>query len=140
MVEANSEEQRIQALFMPLIVDKVAWETSFTTEEASAGAAFEEQLRTDPAAAQEFQREIDTTFTAADVNGDALLDRDELKVFVTAMNANGVARGLKHRDTTDDFIDKVYTAFNGFNQATQGVSKMEILTILNMINAQTAPQ
>ena len=118
MVEANSEEQRIQALFMPLIVDKVAWETSFTTEEAAKGAAFEEQLRSDPAAAQAFQREIDETFVACDVNGDALLDRDELKNFVTQMNQNGVNRGLKHRETTDEFIDTVYAAFNGFNQAT----------------------
>ena len=52
--------------------------------------------------------EIDDTFTAADVNGDGVLDRDEFKVFVTQMNNNGVARGLKNRDTTDDFIDLVY--------------------------------
>ena len=48
--------------------------------------------------------EIDETFTAADVNADGVLDRDEFKVFVTQMNQNGVNRGLKNRDTTDDFI------------------------------------
>ena len=59
--------------------------------------------------------EIDDTFTAADVNGDGVLDRDEFKVFVTQMNNNGVARGLKNRDTTDEFIDLVYPQFDGFN-------------------------
>ena len=59
--------------------------------------------------------EIDETFTAADVNADGVLDRDEFKVFVTQMNNNGVARGLKNRDTTDDFIELVYPSFNGFN-------------------------
>ena len=59
--------------------------------------------------------EIDETFTAADVNADGVLDRDEFKVFVTQMNNNGVARGLKNRDTTEDFIDLVYPSFNGFN-------------------------
>ena len=59
--------------------------------------------------------EIDDTFTAADVNADGVLDRDEFKVFVTQMNNNGVARGLKNRDTTDDFIELVYPSFNGFN-------------------------
>ena len=59
--------------------------------------------------------EIDETFTAADVNADGVLDRDEFKVFVTQMNQNGVNRGLKNRDTTDEFIDTVYPAFDGFN-------------------------
>ena len=48
--------------------------------------------------------EIDTTFSAADVNADGVLDQAEFKVFVTQMNDNGVRRGLKNRDTTDDFI------------------------------------
>ena len=50
------------------------------------------------------------------------------------MNDHGVTRGLKNRDTTDDFINMVYPAFDGFNQSTQGVSKQEIMEILNMIN------
>ena len=78
--------------------------------------------------------EIDETFSTADTNADGLLDRDEFKTFVTAMNANGVARGLKNRDTTDEFIDLVFPAFNGFTADVDGVSKMEILSILNMIN------
>ena len=51
------------------------------------------------------------------------------------MNDNGVARGLKHRDTTDEFIDRVYPCFNGFNADVDGVTKQEILIILNMVNA-----
>lgn len=78
--------------------------------------------------------EIDDTFAAADVNADGVLDQAEFKTFVTTMNANGVARGLKNRDTSDEFIGMVFPAFNGFNQEVDGVSKMEILTILNMIN------
>ena len=50
------------------------------------------------------------------------------------MNDHGVARGLKNRDTSDEFIGLVYPAFDGFNQQTQGVSKQEIMEILNMIN------
>lgn len=60
--------------------------------------------------------------------------RDEFKNFVVAMNQNGVSRGLKNRDTTDEFIDMVYPAFNGFNQSTTGVSKGEIMMVLNLIN------
>ena len=98
----------------PLKADKEQWEQSFTDEERNAGAAFEQSLRTNPEALQGFMTEIDDTFTAADVNADGVLDRDEFKAFVTAMNANGVARGLKNRDTTDEFIDMVFPAFNGF--------------------------
>ena len=118
MVEAASpeqqEQQRIQTLLAPLKADKEQWEQSFTDEERNAGAAFEQSLRTNPEALQGFMTEIDDTFTAADVNADGVLDRDEFKAFVTAMNANGVARGLKNRDTTDEFIDMVFPAFNGF--------------------------
>ena len=45
-----------------------------------------------------------------------------------------MSRGLKHRDTDDAFIDMVYPCFDGFNQATQGVSKAEILMVLNLLN------
>ena len=50
------------------------------------------------------------------------------------MDQNGVSRGLKHRETDDAFIDMVFPAFDGFNQATQGVSKAEILMVLNLLN------
>ena len=128
------EQDRIQALLAPLKADKAAWEASFTEEERTAGVEFEQTLRSDPEALQTFMAEIDTTFAASDVNADQVLDREEFKAFVTQMNANGVARGLKNRDTTDEFIDMVFPAFNGFNQGVEGVAKMEILTILNMIN------
>ena len=79
--------------------------------------------------------QIDAAFTSSDANTDGLLQRDEFKTFVATMNDNGVARGLKHRDTTDEFIDKVYPCFNGFNDQVDGVTKQEILIILNMVNA-----
>ena len=41
MVEAQTEEQRLQQLFAPLIKDKLAWEATFTEEEKTAGADFE---------------------------------------------------------------------------------------------------
>ena len=50
------------------------------------------------------------------------------------MDANGVQRGLKHRETTDEFIDLVFPCFDGFNQASSGVSKPEIMMVLNLIN------
>ena len=82
----------------------------------------------------EFQQQVDEAFSQADANSDSLLSRDEFKEFVTKMNNHGVARGLKNRDTTDEFIDMVYPAFNGYNQGTDGVSKVEIMQILNLIN------
>ena len=55
--------------------------------------------------------QIDSSFAAADADSDGLLSRDEFKTFVETMNNHGVERGLKHRDTTDDFIDTVYPSF-----------------------------
>ena len=78
---------------------------------------------------------INDTFAACDANDDGLLDRAEFAAFVTASNQNGVNRGLKNRETTEEFMDMVYPAFNGFNEATEGVSKGEILTILQYLNA-----
>ena len=83
---------------------------------------------------QAFLMEIHNGFTEADADGNGLLTKDEFKSFVSIMNNNGVARGLKHRDTTDEFINTVYPCFQGFNQATDGVTKEEIMTVLNIIN------
>ena len=60
--------------------------------------------------------EITATFNECDTNGDGKLTRDEFKQFVFKMDARGVERGLKHRETDDVFIDMVYPCFNGFNQ------------------------
>lgn len=136
MVEAQSEEQRLAALFAPLIQDKMAWEATFTEEEKAEGAKFEQELKDQPEKLQAFMAEIDAAFTGADADSDGQLSRDEFKTFVTTMNANGVARGLKNRDTTDEFIDLVYPCFKAFNLETDGVTKIEILTILNKINNQ----
>ena len=48
MVEAQSEEQRLAALFAPLIQDKMAWEATFTEEEKAEGAKFEQELKDQP--------------------------------------------------------------------------------------------
>ena len=87
MVEASGaapqisaeEQQRIMALMAPLKEDKAAWESSFTDEEKQKGAAFEEELKSNPAALQEFVAQIDNTFAEADSNGDGKLVRDEFK-------------------------------------------------------------
>ena len=71
---------------------------------------------------------------ACDADKDGMLDKAEFKSFVSTMNQNGVNRGLKNRETDDEFIDLVYPCFQGFNLETSGVTKMEILTILNHIN------
>lgn len=112
------------------------WEGSFTEDERTKGAEFEEELKQNPEALQRFMGEIDTAFTESDANADGLLSRDEFKEFVSKMNANGVGRGLKNRDTTDEFIDSVYPSFNGFNTSTDGVSKNELMAILNFINQE----
>ena len=122
------------ALLAPLKADKQAWEASFTEEEKAKGAEFEEQLKASPDALTEFMGQIDSTFAEADADSNGVLTRDEFKVFVTKMDEHGVNRGLKHRETTDEFVDTVYPSFNGFNEGTDGVSKQEILVILNMIN------
>ena len=134
MVEQQSEQDRIQALLTPLRTDKKAWENSFSPEEQAAGGAFEEQLKTNPETLQAFMAEINETFATCDVNGDNLLDKTEFKAFVTTMNNHGVSRGLKNRDTTDEFINMVFPCFDGFTQGVEGVSKGEILTILNLLN------
>ena len=56
------------------------------------------------------------------------------------MDANGVGRGLKHREINDAYIDMVYPAFDGFDSETQGVSKGEILLILSMLNRKAAEE
>ena len=113
------------------------WEAQFSEEEKTVGAAFEATLKDDPAALGQFMQEIDDTFNSSDTNGDGLLDRVEFKTFVERMDANGVQRGLKHRETDDTFIDMVYPCFDGFNQESQGVSKGEILMVLNLLNRKT---
>ena len=67
--------------------------------------------------------EIDENFTTADVNSDGLLNKEEFKAFVVAMNQCGVAKGLKNRDTTDEWLNMVYPAFNGYNVGVDGVTK-----------------
>ena len=142
MVEAQEEQQhqrsqeraRIQGLIAPLKADKAAWEASFTEEERAKGQEFESNLKTDHELLQAFMNEIDTTFNDCDANADGRLTRDEFKNFVITMNNHGVARGLKNRETTEEFIEMVYPAFSEFNTAQEGVTKNEILTILNLIN------
>uniref|UniRef100_A0A7S3I0U6 EF-hand domain-containing protein n=1 Tax=Favella ehrenbergii TaxID=182087 RepID=A0A7S3I0U6_9SPIT len=135
MVEADTQRERMMALLAPLIEDKNAWEASFTEEERAKGEQFEQELKTSPEALQAFMAQIDAAFTGADADQDGLLQRAEFKSFVETMNGCGVERGLKHRDTTDEFIDKVFPCFNGFSAEVDGVSKNEILMILNMVNA-----
>ena len=128
------EHARIMALLEPLLKDKADWEAQFTEQEKSTGAQFEMKLKEDPQELMAFMAEIQETFQSCDADGDGLLVRDEFKNFVHRMNENGVGRGLKHRETTDEFIDMVYPAFNGFNQETTGVSKGEIMMVLDLLN------
>ena len=141
MVEEQTQEQlqaaeqaRLQALFAPLAADKAAWEASFTEEEKNASEAYTAEMRDSEEKRVEFQQEVDSAFATSDADGDEKLTRDEFKDFVTRMNNHGINRGLKNRETNDEFIDMVYPAFDGFNQQTQGVSKGEILAILAMLN------
>ena len=113
---------RIMNLVQPLVVDKIAWEASYTEDERQKSEDFENELKTDAAKAQGFMAEIENGFKEADADSNGLLSKTEFKSFVTVMNANGVARGLKHRETTDEFIDMVYPCFDGFNQEADGVT------------------
>ena len=112
----------------------MAWEASFTEDEKKKGDDFELELRTDQAKMSAFLQEIHSGFEEADADSNGLLSKSEFKSFVSIMNNNGVARGLKHRDTTDEFIDMVYPCFDGFNQSNEGCSKEEIMAVLNIIN------
>ena len=96
----SAERQRVMDLVQPLVVDKMAWEASFTAEEKKKGDDFEQELRTDQAKMQSFLMEIHNGFAEADADGNGLLSKSEFMSFVSIMNNNGVARGLKHRDTT----------------------------------------
>ena len=80
--------------------------------------------------------QIDSAFNTSDADGDSLLSRVEFKQFVSKMNEIGAARGLKHRDTTDEFIDKAFPCFSGFNPASpDGVTCQEIMMVLALVNA-----
>ena len=54
MVQAADDQERIATLLAPLIEDKNAWEISFTAEEKNVGLAFENELKTNPEALQNF--------------------------------------------------------------------------------------
>ena len=61
-----------------------------------------------------FEKEMQDAFSASNISQDGLLTKDEFKQFVIAMNENGLQHGLKNRDTTDEWVDKVYPGFNGY--------------------------
>lgn len=139
MVEAGSEQQaaemaeRIAQLLAPLKQDKDEWEAQLSPDEKARAAAFEAELKCSPEKLQEFMAQVDATFTEADADADGKLTRDEFKAFTAAMDAHGVARGLKSRETTDELIDKVYPVFNAWDGAVDGVTKSDILTVLSLI-------
>ena len=73
---------------------------------------------------------MDDAFEQANTSGDGVMDKDQFRAFVDKMDQLAVGRGLKHRETTDEFIEMCWTGFNGYNQAREGVTKEEIVYVL----------
>ena len=46
------------------------------------------------------------------------------------MDELAVNRGLKHRESTEAFIDMCWAGFNGYTLDTDGVSKEDIIYVL----------
>ena len=46
------------------------------------------------------------------------------------MNDNGIAKGLKGRDVTQEWIDMAWPGFNGYTAGKEGVSKDDLLETL----------
>ena len=49
------------------------------------------------------------------------------------MNAVAVARGLKGRETTNEWIDMAWPCFNGYTLGVNGVSKEDLLYVLGQV-------
>ena len=81
------------------------WEEKMMKPEDEGGSAIREA----------FDKELNEAFEAANVSANGVLSRDEFKQFVILMNNNGLAHGLKNRETTDEWVDMAYPSFNGYN-------------------------
>ena len=46
------------------------------------------------------------------------------------MNENGVAKGLKRRDVTDEWMNIAWPIFNGYTEKKEGVSKEDLMETL----------
>ena len=76
-------------------------------------------------------KEFDDAFALAQGEGGAeLLDKDQLRVFIVKMNQNAVEAGQAGRETTDEYVDMCWLAFNGYDLNTDGVSKDDITYVL----------
>ena len=58
------------------------------------------------------------------------MTREQFKEFTEKMNTAAVARGLKDRETTEEWIDMAWPCFNGYTEDEDGVSKDDLLFVL----------
>ena len=128
----KAERDRLDKLQKPLVEDKNTYEATLTEEEKAAFEEFEKSLRqpeeeggNEPRDA--FDKECDEAFTASDSAGNGLLDQQGLKDFFTIMNQNGVNKGLKGREVTDEWVAIAWPIFNQYTVGTEGVSKEDLM-------------
>lgn len=102
-----------------LITDREEFEKSLTEEEKAAYANFEDTLR-DPEEEgeedrrDEFQAEIDEAFAECDGGATGVLQKDEVKLFLTRMHENAERRGLRSQAPTDEWMDQAWPCFNNW--------------------------
>ena len=65
-----------------------------------------------------------------DSEGTGLLNQEGLKNFFMLMNDNGIEKGLKGREVTDEWITIAWPVFNGYTENTEGVSKHDLMETL----------
>ena len=127
----QTEQERLASLLAPVVADQREFDMSYTDEEKRVSQKFYREVRHTEA----YWQLVDDFFSQSDANNDGLLSRNEFKEFVAKINDNAVAKyGLKHRDTTDELIDKIYPCLDGINQARDGVSMQEMIQVYSNLN------
>ena len=101
-----------------------------TEEEIKNQEDFEALLRdkteVGKAARDDFERSCKENFKRANTTCDGRLDREQLKNYLELLNEIAVRKGLKRKADSEEYYDMVYSRYNGYNHAIEGVSKDEL--------------
>ena len=65
---------------------------------------------------------IDHNFATSNVKNDGMLNKEELKSFLEAMNDYTTSFGLKSHERTDELIDKYWECFTKYTSSKEGVT------------------
>ena len=130
---SEDEHKRQADLFEDMLEDLKTWRASFTEEEKGAHKALAEFLHENDAERDDFLVDYDNAFETANTSGNGILDKDEFRAYVDKIDEISVGIGLKHRESTNAYVDMCWKVFNGYNQDHDGVKKEEIDYVINYI-------